>query len=214
MLAGTTIVPDGTPFVVSDLEQGIRHMALVPRYKRRLFGAAILDALEKSNTTDRFTRSFLPGPNDAEHETGFFFMTLAIPKFELAKGYEGYRTVRRKMLEVYGFSLLEKYRELKRIVGIATECRREIAKGGSSEDLILIEPKEWTATFLRKLEEAKKKLGIMQEGKYKPYLSDQDPEFPAVPTIGDLQPNTRGLNRRQRRTLAAKSRKRNKDKQA
>ena len=121
MLAGTTIVPDGAPFVLSEIEQGIRHMALVPRYKRRLFGAGILDALEKSNLTDRFTRSFLPGPNDTERETGFFFMTLAIPKFELPDGYDGYRIVRRKLLEIYGFALLEKYRELKRIVGIATE---------------------------------------------------------------------------------------------
>ncbi len=206
MLAGTTIVPDGAPFVLSEIEQGIRHMALVPRYKRRLFGAGILDALEKSNLTDRFTRSFLPGPNDTERETGFFFMTLAIPKFELPDGYDGYRIVRRKLLEIYGFALLEKYRELKRIVGIATESRTEIAKGGSSEDLLVIEPQEWTPEFLAQLEEAKEKLDILREGNYKPYHSDQGPEFPDVPTVGNSQSNTRGLNRKQRRALAAKSR--------
>jgi hypothetical protein len=208
MLAGTTIVPEGTPFVLSEIEQGIRHMALVPRYKRRLFGAAVIDALEKSNTVDRFTRSLLPGPNDAERETGFFFMTLAIPKFNLPDGYEGYRTVRRKFLEIYGFALLEKYRGLKRVVGIATESRKEIAKGGSSEDLIVIEPGEWTPAFLQQVEEAKKKLDIMQEGKYKPYLSDQEPEFPDIPTISNSQPNSQRLNRKQRRALAAKSRSR------
>jgi hypothetical protein len=97
MLAGTTIVPDGMPDQLSELEQGIRHMALVPRYKRRLFGEAIVDALAKSKSTDRFTRSLLPGPRDPHPETGFFFMTLAIPTFELADGYEGYRQVRRKL---------------------------------------------------------------------------------------------------------------------
>ncbi len=73
MLAGTTVVPKGTPFVLSDLEQGVRHMALVPRFKRRLFGEAILDALEKSDTTDRFTRTMLPDPLRAS----------AIPPFSL-----------------------------------------------------------------------------------------------------------------------------------
>lgn len=123
MLAGTTIVPDGMPPELSELEKGIRHMALVPRYKRRLFGEAILDALEKSKNTDRFTRSLLPGPSDPQRDTAFFFMTLAIPKFELAEGYEGYRKARRKLLEVYAFALAEKFRELKRVVGIVA-CTR------------------------------------------------------------------------------------------
>jgi hypothetical protein len=208
MLAGTTIVPDGAPFVLSELEQGIRHMALVPRYKRRLYGAGILDALEKSNLSDRFTRSFLPGPDDTDRETGFFFMTLAIPKFELPDGYESYRITRRKLLEIYGFALLEKFRELKRVVGISTESRTEIAKGGSSEDLIVIEPGEWTPAFLQQVEEAKKKLDIMQEGKYKPYLSNQGPEFPGIPSVSSSQSNTQRLNRKQRRALVAKSRSR------
>ena len=86
MLAETTIVPDGMPSELSELEKGMRHMALVPRYKHRLFGEAILDALEKSKNTDRFERSLLPGPSDPQRETAFFFMTLAIPKFELAEG--------------------------------------------------------------------------------------------------------------------------------
>jgi hypothetical protein len=114
VLAGTTIVPDGASSTLSDLEEGVRHMALVPRYKRRLFGEAVIGALERSHTTDRFTRSMLPGPTEKDQDTAFFFMTLAIPQFELVGGYEGYWKGRRKFLEVYAFALLEKHRNLKR----------------------------------------------------------------------------------------------------
>lgn len=208
MLAGTTIVPKGVPFSLSDLEQGIRHMALVPRYKRRLFGEAIIGAFEKSHTADRFTRAILPGPTEKDRDTGFFFMTLAIPRFEVEGGYAGYREVRRKLLEIYAFSLLEKYRDLKRIVGIATEPRNREGKGGSSEDLLVVEAGEWTSEFLEQLEEAKKNLNIAQEGNFKTY-STQGNEFPEVairPVHAAIAPR---LNRKQRRAAAAKARKRN-----
>ncbi len=204
MLAGTTIVPDGAPFVLSDLEQGIRHMALVPRYKRRLLGEGIVDALKKSNTADRFTRAFLPGPEDTDRETGFFFMTLAIPTFEVKGGYEEYRSVRRKFLEIYAYALLEKHRDLKRIVGIATEPQSEITRGGSSEDLIVVEPDEWTPEFLKELEELKKALNIAQEGNFKMYPI-QGNEFPEV-KLSPSMPNSQKLNRKQRRANAAKAR--------
>jgi hypothetical protein len=206
MLAGTTIVPDGMSPEISELEQGIRHMALVNRYKRRLFGEAILDALEKSKNTDRFVRSLLPGPNDPQRDTAFFFMTVAIPKFELPDGYDGYRNVRRKFLEVYAYALAEKFRELKRVVGIATEPRSDISNVGRSEDLIVIEPKEWTDEFVAKLEESKEQLNVMREDNFKPYLSNQEPEFPTV-AGRQSEFDTPKLNRKQRRALAAKTRK-------
>jgi hypothetical protein len=110
MLAGTTIVPEGQPFVLSDHEQGVRHMAVVPRYKRRILGEGIFGALELGRTTDRFTRGFLPGPRDPNQDTGFFFMTLAVPEIELAGGYEQYRSVRRNTLETYAFASYKKIR--------------------------------------------------------------------------------------------------------
>jgi hypothetical protein len=54
----------------------------------------------------------------ADGETGFFFMTLAVPERELPDGYNQYRTGRRRMLEVHALSLLEKYPVLKRVVFI------------------------------------------------------------------------------------------------
>ncbi len=206
MLAGTTIVPEGMRFELSELEQGIRHMALVHRYKRRLFGEAIQDAFEKSVTTDRFTRVLLPGLSDRERETAFFFMTLAIPKFEVKGGYEGYRAARRKMLEIYAYAVLEKHRDLRRVVGVATELRNHIDQGGSSEDLIVVEtPGTWTNEFLVELEELKKTLNILQD--VKPYRMQSANEFPRVtmPSLWEL--DAPKPNRKQRRAAAARARK-------
>ena len=72
LLDGTNLVPDGFPREVSDLEEGLRHMALVPRFMRRGFSEAILGALEMGSTTDRMLRAFLPGPSEIDRETGFF----------------------------------------------------------------------------------------------------------------------------------------------
>jgi hypothetical protein len=206
LLAGTSIIPDGISSELSELENGIRYMALVPRFKRRLFGEAIIGALEKSKGVDRFARSLLPGPDDPDQETAFFFMTMAVPDFELPDGYNGYRKTRQKFLQVYAYALAEKFRHLKRVVGIATEARIEINNGGSSEDLIVIEPTGWTDEFVAELEKSKKTLDIMQEGNFASSGVNQASEFPSV-QIERYATQAPKLNRKQRRAIAAKERK-------
>ena len=175
MLAGTTVVPDGEPFDIGEMEQAIRHMALVPRYLRRIKGKAILDALEQGRKADRFTRAILPGPTEPNQETGFFFMTLARPKFELNGGYEQYRAVRRNMLQAYAMAFLEKNRRLTRMVGIATEPPS--AGQGASEDLLVIEGIVWTEKLSADLEERKEAFNIMKAGNFTEYPV-QGKEFP------------------------------------
>ncbi len=204
MLAGTTMVPDGLPDALSDLEQGVRHMALVPRYVRRALGDAILDALQKGTTAPRFTRALLPGPTQADQETAFFFMTLAPAKFQLEGGYEQYRTVRRNMLEAYALAFLHRNPKLKQVVGIATEPPSGNRNTGSSEDLMVVYLPEWTPELLRDLEERKKVFSIIQEGNYKEYAvkGNEFPELPRKPSN-----SSKGdLNRKQRRAEASKTR--------
>lgn len=207
MLDGTTLVPEGHEFDISSLEQGVRYMALVPRYQRRSFGDAIIDALKIGATADRFTRAMIPGPTEADQDTGFFFMTVAVPTFQLDGGYEQYRTVRRTFLETYAFAFLKKYSKLKRIVGIATEPP---GKGrGASEDLIFVESGQWTPEFEHDLVERMRTLNIAQEGNYKEYAVHGS-EFPEIelPQVGAVsRPNN--LNRHQRRAAKAKSRRKN-----
>ena len=94
MLAGTSIVPDGLPNVLSEVEKGVRHMALVSRYMRRILGSTILYVLRKGKNVPRFTRAILPAPTGQQQDIGYFFMTLAVPKSELPGGYEQYRITR------------------------------------------------------------------------------------------------------------------------
>ena len=170
MLAGTTIVPAGQTYSIHDLEEGIRHLALVSRYMRRVLGDAILDALQKGQTVDRFARGLMPGPTERDQTTGFFFMTLAVPTFELAGGYEQYRTVRRTLLETYALAFLQKYPALRQVIGIATEPpNKAAAKAGSSEDFIVVQVDEWTPKLLKDLEDRKKRFNIVQEGNYTEY---------------------------------------------
>jgi hypothetical protein len=206
MLAGTTIVHSDNVKSISDMEQGVRHMALVPRYIRSIWGERLLDALHQGKTTDRFTRAFLPGPTERNRDTGFFFMTLAVPNLELADGYNQYRKTRRNMLEVYALAFLRKFPNLKQIVGIATEPPSGASKLGSSEDMIIARPPEWTSELLDTLEERKKIYGIAQEGNYKEYEIQRD-EFPKV-VRKPSGSNSSSLNRQQRRAAVSKARRR------
>jgi len=180
LLAGTNIVPDGLPSELAEVEEGVRHMVLVPRYMRRLFGRGILEVLRLGMSTDRMTRAFLPGPTEAKRETGFFFMTLAVPQFELKGGYEQYRRGRFEFLRIYALTFLRKYPNLKRIVGIATEpLPSPGSRGGSSEDLILVDSPNWSDELIKSLEEDQRLFGVVQEGRYEEYQI-RGSEYPEV----------------------------------
>ena len=155
-------------------------MALVPRYLRRVMGEAILETrcIGAKQQTDSLVPLCLDRLKE-DRETGFFFMTLAVPNFELAGGYEQYRSVRRNMLEAYALTFLLRYPTLKRVIGIATEPPNKGNSLGSSEDLILAARWDWTPAFLRELEERKKRFNILQEGNYAEYPV-QGSEFPEV----------------------------------
>jgi len=206
MLAGTTIVPDGTKFELSNQELGVRHMALVPRHVRRMYGEGIIDALNLGTQNPRMVRGFFPGPKEKDRSTGFFFMTLKVPSFKLEGGYDDYRLARRKLLEVYAWTFLRKQSNLLRIVGIATEPPSKPPRG-ASEDMIYAEaPSEWTEDFVRSIEDARRKLRIAQEGNFREYELDGQ-EFPEVkiePPAARVSAPRRGLNRQQRRALQFK----------
>lgn len=203
ILDGTTIVPEGHDASVANIEQGVRHMALANRFKRRILSEAIGGAIRQGGPGRRFARALLPGPTDVDPETGYCFMTLAVPDFQLDGGYEQYRKVRTNMLEVYGLTFLQRNPQLKRIVGIATEP--PTSESGGSEDLIVIEPPEWTPEFLKELEEKREAYEIAKEGRYQEH-SVQTNEYPEV--IRRPRTTAQGAgNRKERRAAAAKARK-------
>lgn len=205
MLAGTTMVPEGEAFNLTEHEQAIRYMALAPRFDRRKYGEGIKGALEQGRGQNRFTRAFISAPHVPNSETGFFFMTLAVPDFKLDGGYSEYRIVRHGFLEVYALSFLHKYRHLKRIIGIATEPLpdKKNERRGSSEDLVFAESPEWTNELVKDLRQRQEALDVMKPGQYREYAQGGQ-EWPDVERDESTQPK---MNRRQRRALAAKKRK-------
>lgn len=209
MLAGTTVVQDNEKFDLTQYEEGVRHMALVPRFLRRVYGRGIIDALKMGSTVHRMTRAFLPGPTETNKETGFFFMTLAVPNLELPGGYEQYRQVRRNMLETYALFFLRKSPSLKRIIGIATEPPTKLGEVmGSSEDLILAEQPTWSEDIIKNLEERQTIFDVAREGNFREHAITGS-EFPDVELKENQRAASTHLNRQQRRAQAkARSRKR------
>jgi hypothetical protein len=137
-------------------------------------------------------------------------MTLAVPKFDLAGGYGQYRTVRRNMLETYALTLLRKFPNLRRIVGVTMEPPHDKADGaGSSEDLILAEAPEWTESLVKDLEHRQEVYDVAREGRYREYAI-KDKEFPDVVGPRKAPQGTYAMNRKERRIMQAKQRRRRK----
>lgn len=177
MLEGTSVLFEGQSSEISIVEEGVRQMALVPRYKRRIFGDAITEVLHRGHITDRFTRAMLPGPTEPDRTTGFFFMTLKVPEWQLAGGYQQYRETRIAFLETYALALHQANPYLERVVGIAMEPPDPKEHRGSSEDLIYMERPEWSDELIADLEERKQALNIMNPANYKEHSLDGN-EFP------------------------------------
>ena len=167
MLEGTSIVPTGSTFKIEDNEAGVRYMAQESRFMRRLLGGGVWGVLESANKKDKTFRAIIRPEGDSSNETCYVFMTLAHPRMKLSGGYQQYRQARIKMLEVYCMGILEKYRYLSRVVGIATEPPPLPGKKpSSSEDMIIIEqPVKWTRKMKEDLSEDCRKLDLFKDGR-------------------------------------------------
>jgi hypothetical protein len=202
MLAGTTVELAAGTASLRELEVGVRQMALVPRYRRRHFGAGILEMPEKSMGHPRFCRAFLPDPAKPENATGFCVLTLKPPDPLPAGGYERYREVRRMILQTYVLHFLQTNPHLPAMVGIAFE---PLGSGAGSEDVMYAEQHDWTEQEIEDLEKDKAQLDIAKPGRIQ-MTRPQGDEWPEVPRSFLLYPENSPppMNRKQRR--AAKSR--------
>jgi hypothetical protein len=107
------------------------------------------------------------------------------------------------MLRTYADALLHKHRNLRWVVGIASEPP---GAGGSSEDLIMVEqPRVWTDKIVAELQEDKRVFDIMAEGRYEETRFHGD-EYPQVaPPAKQRRPPQMG-NRASRRAAARRKR--------
>jgi hypothetical protein len=204
MLDGTTVeLADGTASL-RELEIGVRQMALVPRFKRRYFGAGIVEMPERSNGLPRHCRAFLPEPKTRERATGFCVMTLKPPDPLPQGGYEQYRDVRKVMLQTYVLHFLRENPNLLGMVGIGLE---PLGTGGGSEDLMYGEQFDWTAEEIQTLEKNKEEFDIARPHRIK-WSRPKGNEWPDVPKrkqVASVKPYT--MNRKERRAAKARARK-------
>ena len=143
MLGGTSVTLGGCEFDLRRNELGVRYMALERRFFRRSHGEAVLGALEAGRTKDVFFRMMMASASHRESETAFFFMTFRFLKSRVPSGsYEDYRLMRTNFAHIYANGILEKFRHLKRVVGISREPPGQ--EHGVSEDMIYAEQADWT----------------------------------------------------------------------
>jgi hypothetical protein len=75
-------------------------------------------------------------------------MTFAYPEHRhLARGYQQYRQARVNTLHDYAIGIMNKFRYLKRIIGITLEPPQTKYRRESSEDMLILEIPEWTWTL-------------------------------------------------------------------
>jgi hypothetical protein len=222
-LRNGTLVPVPEDFIGNDgrdgsAEIGLRYMALQPRIMRRAHSEAIIgafDSLRKSRG-DRYFRAMLPTPNDAD-KTGFFILLLNRKGPLSGWTYEEYRRYRAMIAHAYSENLLQRNRELKRVVGIATEGE---LGGRRSEDLIFQEQITWSDEALEQASVLAERFDIFKKGFERQYSAEEYPKtdlglhggFSPVPYQFFEGPKVRAEgrsavgNRAQRRKKAAKLR--------
>lgn len=201
LLAGTTLVPPGHEYSLTNSEIGLRHMAMESRVDRRGLSEALLSALKEGEKRQVFFRAVM-WPMDRPEGTAYFFLTVRYERWmDEDGGYDAYRLFRSGYAEVYAKALLMKHPTLERVVGIATEPPNQ--GHGSSEDCLCGEQREWTQAERADIAEMCKRLRIMTSLRTTHFHQD---EYPSVDRPKP-KPVLQG-NRRNRRAKAAQLRSR------
>ena len=150
-------------------EQIFRFMAKEPRIRRRLLAKSLLEFALKTPANYKAARVMKPSrPGDP------FYVFVLLPSL-YAKTPEEYREVRYKLLEAYCFVTKLSFPEALDIVGIATESGNP---GGSGEDALYFDAREWTPELEAEAKSLQADLGLltnvtMFSGKEKEYPDTQ-----------------------------------------
>ena len=150
-------------------------------------------------------------PEPVQGETAFIFFQMPV-----ADGweYDEYRRFRFLHLEAYCMGVLNKHRHLNQAVGIGVEPPRHLDEGaGSSEDLFYVGEVDWTPELVKDITDLCQELGVMKDQNLEVFgtqvdeYPDPGPEFNQLRNQ-PIQLGAPALNRHQRRTMRAKSRRR------
>ena len=166
----------------SQMERGLRSMALEPRLSRRILGSSVVDAMKtaEDKKADRFARNIVPTPRSADEKVGYVFLILPHHGDAPGPAYDEYRKRRRLMLHGYCLSMLQGNRNLKRAVGIGIDASSKVTgRTGGSEDFYALEVDAWTPELDQQAEELKIDLGLLRPENVTHSAASVD-EFPRV----------------------------------
>lgn len=199
VLDGTSVVPSGQSFSISNAETSLRQLAKPRRYLRRELARAFKEAFQEGKKTDRFMRAVIHLEDQPDSDTAFCIMTLKYPRLlDRRGGYKQYRTTRTEMLKAYAQLTLLNTPYLKRVVAVGLEPPGQ-GRGGS-EDLLYAEQRDWSDDDARELMRVASHFNI---GKNLRKSAHEISEFP--PVRAATRPKPSG-NRKQRRAAASKRR--------
>jgi hypothetical protein len=147
-------------------EQLLRVLASESRTKRRGLAEALLGIMADTPPDLRATRVIVP-----ESVEWPYYVFLLLP-WRDDKSEGSNRLVRRNFLEACCMTVKLIRPEAQTIVGIATESGR---KQGGSEDLMLLDARNWTPEMAAEAQEWREKLNLFPEVKLRPYHLSEYP---------------------------------------
>lgn len=157
VLKGTSIsILDYEPsFMLS--ESALRVMASERRIDRISLAQSLWGAMEQclENGMARFVRRMMIARKKPSRNIGYVFLIL--PKDVTSSEQTEYRTYRSLMLSTYCLSFFQEQPRLNRVVGLALDIfHRDGEIRTRSEDLVVMDPPEWTPDLIATLAENKK----------------------------------------------------------
>ena len=168
VLNGTSL--PGSVTGVSELEAGVRIMASERRIMRRMCAEALIDRVLSGPPDKTAIRTLMSNDDPTQA-----YVFIAMPEGENESENRRYR---REFLIRYCFVLSWKHRQLRTIVGIATESGR--GKSGRSYDLLVERPQEWTPELIADAKRVQEDLDILYDEniKTRPFHGQEYPDPP------------------------------------
>lgn len=203
ILDGTSLSPLG-PFDLKVAEASLRTMALEPRFRRRVYAHALLEAIKLAPSDDVSNR-VLAGLND---DLAYVFVQFPYRDF-MKPDREMYRQVRLRYLVAYCMRTFARMPRVRRIVGIACEPpRHEI---NASEDVIYVERPESEEALISEVDEFGKhvefgpqKVGRFDALEYPRVAPEQGPPGRPAPVVVRSKENKPAKRRKRRLARAAR----------
>jgi hypothetical protein len=158
---------------IAEAEVGIRIMAAEPRVYRRMLAQALRDRVATTTQTQFSKRTVM-----SDHDPTLAYVFMALPGE--TDDEEKHRHFRREYLANYCFVLAWKHRQLRTVVGIATEAGVNV--DSRSYDLVVIRPDEWTPDKEEEAKNIQVNLDILRD-KNISVTQFHGEEYPSAPRI-------------------------------